>query len=149
MDIEITFTQFNGLTKCLDNEVCDKLGRMLKNRGDIYFVESQYLSPKTIFAAHTDLHRIELLSAFIPVRRKAGDRCMIKPTVAKFTCIRQNINPQKDDWWHIDHMYGERGYTTFCINPLDIESVETFTSALGKHMLENLNSAHAYNRGPA
>lgn len=144
MDIEITFTQFNALTKCLDGEVRERLELMLTLRPGIHVVEPQYLPPQTIFAVQNDEHRIELLSAFMPIRRKVEDRYLIETMVAKFLCIRHNINPRKHGWWQVDHTYGECGFTTFCIDSLDVESVGAFTCNLATHMFESLNSALAY-----
>lgn len=143
MDIEITFAQFNELTSRLDQEVCAGLQRKLESQHGIYVVEQHRLGDHVIFSVHTDQHRIEILSAFIPLRRKIEDLCTIQPTLAKFLCIRHHINPNELGWWHVDQRYGDRGYATFCVNPLDIDGIQTFIGVLAKHILEHLIQIHA------
>ena len=143
LEIEITFQQFNELTNRLDQEVCSGLKRKLENHHGIYLVEQKRLGNHVIFSVHTAQHRIEILSAFIPLRRKIEDLCTIQPTLAKFLCIRHLINPNELGWWHVDQRYGEHGYATFCVNPLDIDGIHTFIAMLAKHILEHLFQIHA------
>lgn len=143
MDIEITFTQFNELTNRLDQEVCAGLQRILECQHGMYLVEQHRLGDHVIFSVHTDQHRLEILSAFIPLRRKIEDLCTIQPTLAKFLCIRHLINPNELGWWHVDQSYGDHGYATFCVNPLDIDGIHAFIAVLAQHILEHLLQIHA------
>lgn len=143
MDIEITFKQFSELTNRLDQEVCAGLQRKLECQHGIYLVEQRRLGDHVIFSVHTDQHRIEILSAFIPLRRKIEDLCTIQPTLAKFLCIRHLISPNELGWWHVDQSYGDHGYATFCVNPLDIDGIHAFIAVLAKHILEHLLLIHA------
>lgn len=143
MNIEITYMQFNELTTQLNSEVSVGLKNLLKAQRGLYLVEPDRLGSDVVLAAHTDQLLIEVSSAAIPVQRIIDSNLTVRPTLAKFTCGRQLINPAQHGWWQVDQNYGEAGHTTFCVNPLDIDGIPVFVNNLAKHLVKHLAPIHA------
>lgn len=142
MNLFLSSDHINALTKRLDFELVTRLNEQLSNHIEIELVVERKLGSGIIFASQTDCHRIELLTAYVPINERTSAGGSISTSRVKYHCARY-IRDTRHDQWLRDLSFGEAGFQVFCLPTIEDDSVETMAKVIADHTLHHLSPLYA------
>ncbi|MCU6501933.1 hypothetical protein LPN04_29495 [Rugamonas sp. A1-17] len=142
MELFLSRDNINALIKRLDFELVTRLHEQLSTHIEFELVVQRKLGTGIIFAAQTDRHRIELLTAYVPITARTSAGCSVSTSRVKYLCTRY-VRDTRHDQWLRDLTFGDGGFEAFCLATIDDDSVETMAIVIADHTRHHLSPLYA------